>query len=149
MLTVPWVLWAIFRKKDSTARLLSAALVVIFLSSILDAYGVDRGKWSYPVKVIPLPTISYSFRYSVVPVTIMFLIQYKQNIHPVIKGILFGGVSAYIGMPIMEQLHLYKQIDWKYTYSFLMLAIMYLIADWFSKRESFRRIEDKIENNAD
>jgi membrane-bound metal-dependent hydrolase YbcI (DUF457 family) len=53
MLVVPWILWAIFRKKESTARLLSAAFIVIIISSILDAYGVDRGRWAYPVKVIP------------------------------------------------------------------------------------------------
>lgn len=143
MLAVPWILWAIIRKKESTARLLSAAFIVIVISSILDAYGVDRGRWAYPVKVIPLPTISYSFRYSVVPVTVMFLIQYKTNIHPMVKGLLFGAFSAYIGMPIMEQLHLYQQTDWKYTYSFMMLTIMYLIADWFSKRESFNKIADQ------
>lgn len=140
MLIVPWIIWGIFRKKESTSRLLFAAFVVIILSSILDAYGVDRGRWSYPVKVIPLPTMSYSFRYSVVPVSIMFLIQYKPQIHPLIKGAFFGGFGAFIGMPIMGELHLYKNIDWKYGYSFLILVIMYLIADWFSKRKSFDEI---------
>jgi hypothetical protein len=147
MLITPWVLWGIFRKKESSARLLFAAFIVIILSSILDAYGVDRGKWSYPVKVIPLPTMSYSFRYSLVPVSIMFLIQYKPHIHPLIKGFLFGAFGAYIGMPIMNELHLYKEIDWHYTYSFFILVMMYLIAHWFSKRTSFDVIDDNPHSN--
>jgi hypothetical protein len=73
----------------------------------------------------------------------MFLIQYMPKIHSLVKGLLFGAFSAYIGMPIMEQLHLYQQTDWTYTYSFLMLTVMYLIADWFSKRESFDKIAEQ------
>lgn len=120
MLIVPWVLWIIFRKKESTARLLFASFIVMLLSSTLDSIGVDYGKWMYPVKAIPLPTISYAFRYSLLPVLIMFLLQFKPNFNPFVKAIIFGGVSAYIGMPIMTMLDLYKKIDWAYTYSLFL-----------------------------
>jgi hypothetical protein len=72
MLILPWILWVIFRKKESTARLLFASFIIMLLSSTLDAVGVDHGKWMYPIKVSPLPTISYSFRYSLLPVLTMF-----------------------------------------------------------------------------
>ncbi len=140
MLIVPWVLWAIFRKKESSARLLYSAFIVMIISTTIDGLGVDFGKWAYPVKVIPITTISYSFRYAVVPVTIMFLIQIKPSINPIIKAVLFGVFGAYIGMPIMSMLHLYKNIDWAYTYSFIILVSLYLIAHWFSRRSSFEKI---------
>ncbi|WP_026580853.1 CBO0543 family protein [Bacillus sp. J33] len=140
MLVIPWILWGVFRKKDSSSRLLFAGFIVMILSSILDSYGVDRGKFAYPVKVIPLPTLSYSFRYSMVPVTIMFLLQYKPHLNPLIKAILFAGFSAYIGMPLMAMIHLYKKVDWAYTYSFFILFSLFMIAHWFSRRKSFGEI---------
>ncbi|WP_282140305.1 CBO0543 family protein [Cytobacillus oceanisediminis] len=140
MLIVPWSLWAIFRNKESSARLLYAAFIVMIVSTTIDGLGVDFGKWAYPVKVIPVPTISYSFRYGVIPVTIMFLIQFKPKLNPFLKAVLFGGLGAYIGMPIMSMLHLYKKIDWAYTYSFFILVSLYLIAHWFSRRESFEKV---------
>ncbi|MGN7398588.1 CBO0543 family protein [Cytobacillus praedii] len=101
MLVVPWFLWAIFRKRESSARLLFAGFIIMLLSTYLDGIGVDFGKWTYPVKVIPLPTISYSFRNSVIPVTIMFLIQFKPHINPFYKALGFGAFGAYVGMPII------------------------------------------------
>lgn len=140
MLIVPWIVWAIFRKRESSARLLYAAFIVMLLSTTLDTIGVDSGKWAYPVKVIPLPTISYMFRYSLLPVLIMFFLQIKPNFNPVIKAVFFGGFSAYIGMPILSMLDLYNKIDWTYTYSFFILVFIYLIAHWFSRRKSFESI---------
>ncbi len=140
MLIVPWILWILFRKKESTARLLFASFIVMLLSSTLDSVGVDYGKWMYPVKVIPLPTISYSFRYSLLPVLVMFFLQFKPGFNPFIKALIFGGLGAYVGMPLMAMLDLYKKIDWAYTYSFFILIVMYLVADWFSRRKSFETI---------
>lgn len=140
MLIIPWVLWAIFRKKESSARLLYSSFIVMIMSSSLDAFGVDFGKWSYPIKAIPLPTISYSFRYSLVPVMIMFFLQIKPNFNPFIKAVIFAGFGAYVGMPLMTMLDMYKKIDWAYTYSFFILTIMYLIAHWFSRRKSFEKL---------
>ena len=40
---VPWTLWIIFRKKESTNRLLFAGLFVILISSWLDLMGILFG----------------------------------------------------------------------------------------------------------
>lgn len=137
MIFVPWVLWAIFRKRESSARLLFSAGIVMMISTTIDALGVEHGKWAYPVKAIPIPTISYSFRYSLIPVAIMFFLQYKPNVNPLIKGLVLAGMSAYIGMPLMAIMDMYKKIDWAYTYSFFIILFLYLVAHWFSRRKSF------------
>jgi len=137
MIIVPWILWAIFRKRESSARLLFSVFIVMILSTTIDALGVEYGRWAYPVKAIPIATISYSFRYSLMPVLIMFFLQYKPNGNPFIKGILLAGMSAYIGMPMMAMIDMYKKIDWAYTYSFFIILFLYLVAHWFSKRKSF------------
>jgi hypothetical protein len=142
MLVVPWVLWGIFRKKENSARLLFAAFVVMGISTTVDAIGVEHGKWAYPVKAIPIPTISYSFRYSLIPVCTMFLLQYKPNVNPFIKAIFFAAFSAYIGMPLMALVDMYKKIDWAYTYSFFIILLLYLVAHWFSRRKSFGPLQE-------
>ncbi|WP_066058359.1 CBO0543 family protein [Robertmurraya korlensis] len=140
MIIVPWVLWAIFRKKESSARLLFSAFIVMILSTNIDSIGVEHGLWTYPVKAIPIPTISYSFRYSLMPVLIMFFLQYKPNANPLVKGIILAGISAYIGMPLMAMVDMYKKIDWAYTNSFFIILLLYLVAHWFSKRKSFQSL---------
>lgn len=140
MMVVPWIIWVIFRNYKSSARIFSAGLLVMVLSEILDAIGVSSGKWAYPVKVIPVATVSFSFRLSVLPVFVMLLLQFKPRFNPYIKAILFGGVGAYVGMPTLAIIDLYKKIDWTYTYSFFILTLMYLLAHWFSRRNSFGQI---------
>lgn len=143
MLLIPWVIWGILRKRESSARLFSAALLMMVLSEILDSVGVSFGKWVYPVKVIPVATINFSFRLSVLPVLLMLFLQYMPHINPLIKAVFFGVLGAYVGLPILSMMDLYKKIDWAYTYSFFILTVFYLLSYWFSQRVSFERIKNK------
>ncbi|WP_226527683.1 CBO0543 family protein [Metabacillus niabensis] len=137
MLIVPWAIWAIFRDRENSARLFSAGLLVMVISEILDAIGVGLGNWAYPVKVIPIATISFSFRLSLLPVIFMLLLQFKPQINPFIKAVLYGGFGAFIGLPFLESINLYKKIDWQLIYSFFILTTLYLLGYWFSRRKSF------------
>jgi hypothetical protein len=143
MIVIPWVLWLIVRNRESSARIFSAGLLMMVLSEILDTVGVTFGKWAYPVKVIPVATINFSFRLSVLPVILMLFLQYKPHINPFIKAILFGGLGAYVGMPILNMIDLYKKIDWAYTYSFFILTVFYLLSHWLSHRDTFEKIQNK------
>jgi hypothetical protein len=140
MMIVPWIIWIIFRDRKNSARIFSAGLLVMVISEILDAIGVSFGKWAYPVKVIPVGTVSFSFRFSVLPVLTMLLLQFKPRFNPYIKAILFGGFGAYVGLPLLATIDLYKKIDWLLTYSFFILTLTYLLAHWFSRRNSFEAI---------
>lgn len=147
MIIVPWIIWMIFRDRKSSARLFSAGLLVMIISEIMDAIGVSLGKWAYPVKVIPVATVSFSFRLSVLPVLVMLLLQFKPRFNPYIKAIFYGGVGAYVGLPLLAILDLYKKIDWSLTYSFFILTLMYLLSHWFSRRNSFEEInKNNVEN---
>ncbi|MEH7549756.1 hypothetical protein FB550_101184 [Neobacillus bataviensis] len=142
MLVVPWIIWGIFRERESSARIFSAGLLVIVLTEILDTVGVSFGKWAYPVKVIPVATLNFSFRLSVLPVLVMLLLQWKPRFNPYIKAIFFGGFSAYVGLPTLAIIDLYKKIDWNFTYSFFILTLLYLLAHWFSRIDTFKNIEN-------
>ncbi|WHY03096.1 CBO0543 family protein [Neobacillus sp. DY30] len=141
MIVVPWMIWGIIRNRESTARLFSAGLLVMVLSEILDTVGVSFGKWAYPVKVVPVATINFSYRLSVLPVFVMLLLQFKPNINPYLKAVSFGVLGAYVGIPVLAQFDLYKKIDWSYHYSFLILTSFYLLAHWFSHLKTFEKIE--------
>lgn len=147
MIIVPWIVWAIFRKKDSSARLICAGFFVMIFSAVLDTLGIEFGLWAYPVKVIPSPTLSFSYRLSMLPVLAMFFIQIKPNVSPYLKAILYGAISAYVGLPLLSMVDLYKKINWAYTYSFFILTTMYLIANWLTQLDSFNRIEHTNERS--
>lgn len=145
MIVVPWIVWLILRDRECTARLFSAGLLMMVLSEILDTLGVSFGKWAYPVKVVPVATINFSFRLSLLPVLLMLMIQYKPRANPFMKAIIYGGFGAYVGMPILSMIDLYKKIDWAYTYSFFILTIFYLLAHWFSQLNTFDKIKSDTE----
>jgi hypothetical protein len=140
MLVVPWIVWVIFRKKESTGRLLLAGFVVMVMSTIMDSFGVAAGKWSYPIRIVPSALVYFPFRFGLLPVLVMFFLQIKPTINPFLKAVIFGLLGAYVGMPIMAMIDLYKNIDWAYTYSFFILTGMYLIAYWFSDTNKFEKI---------
>lgn len=140
MIVVPWTVWGILRNRECSARIFSAGLLVMVLSEILDTVGVSFGRWAYPVKVVPVATINFSFRLSVLPVVVMLLLQYKPNIHPFIKALIFGGFGAYVGLPTLAMIDLYKKVDWAYSYSFIILIIFYLFAHWFCHLSSFNKV---------
>ncbi len=147
MMIVPWIIWAIFRDRKNSALIFSAGLLIMVISEILDAFGVSYGKWAYPIKVIPLTTVSFSFRLSVLPVFAMLLLQFKPQFNPFIKAIIFGGFGAYAGLPLLGMMDLYKKIDWSLTNSFIILILMYLLAHWFSRRDSFEEINKNNEDS--
>jgi hypothetical protein len=141
MIIIPWMIWGVFRKRESSARIFSAGLLMMVLAEILDTFGVSFGKWAYPVKVIPVATINFSFRLSVLPVFLMLLLQYKPGFNPFIKAVFFAGLGAYVGLPVLGMMDLYKKVNWAYTYSFLILIAFYLLSHWFSRLNSFEKVK--------
>ncbi|MEI2467085.1 hypothetical protein V8V74_22895, partial [Niallia taxi] len=52
MTIIPWIIWLIFRNKESSARLLLAGLWAMFISTWLDYVGVTLGLWRYYNKLV-------------------------------------------------------------------------------------------------
>ncbi|MFD2970589.1 hypothetical protein [Peribacillus deserti] len=44
---IPWIIWLIYRKKDSSGRLLYSGTFVALLSVTLDNIGVQLSLWNY------------------------------------------------------------------------------------------------------
>ena len=75
---------------------------VALVSSWLDFLGVQFGKWYYTGKVIPSIPSYVPWDFVLIPIFVMFLIQFKPHLSPILKGLLFAGVSAFIGEPFLN-----------------------------------------------
>ncbi|WP_449620357.1 CBO0543 family protein [Robertmurraya sp. Marseille-Q9965] len=134
---LPWLFWIFYRKKKSTHRLLYAGVSVMLISLCLDYLGVALGLWYYSGKESPTFPAWLPFNFCMLPVAIMFLIQTKPHIASWKKAIFFGVLTAYIGEPIFVWAGYYVLTGWKYICSLPIYALIYLFADWLTKRESF------------
>lgn len=133
----PWVFWYFYRKKESTHRLLYAGVTVMLISLCLDYIGVALGLWYYSGKETPSFPAWLPFNFCMLPVSIMFLIQTKPHISAWKKSLFFGALTAYVGEPIFVWAGYYVLTGWRYTYSLPIYALIFLFADWLTKRSAF------------
>jgi hypothetical protein len=132
-----WGFWIFYRKRESTHRLLYAGIFVILISLCLDYIGTAMGLWYYSGKLTPSFPAWLPFNFCMLPVSIMYLIQTKPHIKPWKKGLLFGALTAFIGEPIFVWAGYYVLTGWEYIYSLPIYALIYIFADWLTKRDSF------------
>ncbi|MBA2939744.1 hypothetical protein HZF08_15625 [Paenibacillus sp. CGMCC 1.16610] len=137
LIIIPWILWWLFRTKRSTSRLLFAGFFVLVISSWFDFFGIALGLWYYPVQVIPTIPSYLVWDFTVLTVIAMFLLQIKPKVNPLIKAGIYGGFNSFIGEPLFDWLGFYERLSWKYIYSFPIFCVIYLIAHYLSRRESF------------
>jgi hypothetical protein len=141
IIILPWVLWVIVRKKDSTQRLLHGGFFVIIISSLLDMIGIALHLWSYPTTVFPLMPSYIPFDFSSLPVITMLFIQFFPKIKPVIKALVYAVVGSLVFQPLMELIGLYCHDQWEDYYSIPILFVIYLLADYLAARTTFEKIQ--------
>lgn len=85
------------------------------------------------------PTIPSFFPWDItlMPVFVMLLIQFKPHIHFIWKALFFGLVVSFVVEPFYEWIGHYDAVHWKHIYSLPIYIIIYIIADWLTKRKSF------------
>ena len=137
---VPWVLWIYFRDKKSTNRLLYVAYFAIIIAFIVNTIGVTLTLWHFEYKVFPVFHMFVPWDFSLIPVSIIVLLQIKPNKFIFIKTLFFASFSAFIAEPIFHWLKMYYLINWRYTYSFILYLILFLICNFLFKRKNFEPI---------
>jgi hypothetical protein len=140
---IPWILWIIFRKKESTNRLLFTSFFIILISSWLDVLGLLFGLWSYYHNIVPFSPAFIPWDFTLLPVTIMFLLQIKPKVSPIIKAIVFSAFCSFIAEPFFVWVGTYNPKHWKYICSFPIVIVIYLVSDWFSKRQHFKKLQSE------
>ncbi|CAN7654495.1 hypothetical protein LJR153_005060 [Paenibacillus sp. LjRoot153] len=137
---VPWIIWFFVRKKHSTDRILYVGFFVMVISLVLDILGDQFGFWHYRFNVIPILPTYFPWDITLMPLTIMFLIQVKPKANPFFKAILFALLTSYVGEPLIKWMMIYNPLKWKYTFSVPIQFAIYLIAHYISKRDKFQKI---------
>lgn len=135
-----WIFWFVFRNKKSTGRLLLAAFFTMALSELLDTLGEQLGVWSYNVDAEPFSPAFLTFDLTLLPIATMAFLQYKPNINPLIKAVIFSGIGSFIVQPIFAFLGIYNRHLWKDYYSFPVFIVIYLAAHYFSRLDSFDKL---------
>ncbi|WP_134702352.1 CBO0543 family protein [Ammoniphilus sp. YIM 78166] len=136
----PWIIWIKYRKKESTARLLLAGIWVALIANFLNYIGVTLGLWQYKVKLVPVIPDFIAWDFSILPVTIMFLIQIRPNVKPIVKALLFSTFTAFVGEPFFNWLDFFDYKNWHYLASFPFYVVIYLVANRLTTSKSFSPI---------
>lgn len=144
VLTVlPWVIWLKFNKKESRCRLLFVGFGVIIISSFLDFLGIQLGLWRYYYELVPLIPAYVPWDWTLMPVTIMMLIEFKPHFSPIIKAIIFTLLTSFVGEPLFQLIGYYKSTEWNIFLSLPIYCLIFMVAFWLSRRVSFSIIERK------
>lgn len=136
----PWIIWWKLRKKESTHRLLLVGFFVMFLSVWMDNLGAKLGWWYYTYEVLPITPAYKPWDISLMPVFIMFFLQYKPYISPLIKAGIYALIVSFGAEPFFMWLGYFKYPNWEYIYSYFIYYAIYLIAHFFSTRDKFAQL---------
>ena len=141
LIILPWIIWLFARKKESTDRLLYVGFFVAIFACALDDIGLKMNLWNYPVVVFPLMPEFITFDVCVLPVATMLFIQYFPKVNPYIKAIIYAFISSFIFEPLNVIFGLYVKRNWEYYYSFPIMIIIYLVANYIAfRRNKFAKL---------
>ena len=134
---IPWIIWFILRKKGSSGRLLYAGTFVALVSLSLDNIGVQLSAWNYLKPVTPVIPSYIPFDFALMPLSVMFLIQWFYSRNPWVIGLIFGFITAFIGEPIFNWLEIYVPTNWQFGYSIPFYTIIYYLAHKIASTKKF------------
>jgi len=141
LIVLPWIIWLLVRKKESTDRLLYVGFFVMVIASALDQIGITMNLWYYPVMVFPLMPEFITFDVCVLPVATMICIQYYPKVNPYIKAVIYAVMSSFMFEPLNVSLGLYETIHWEYYYSFPIMILIYLVANYLASNDKFAKLK--------
>jgi len=96
------------------------------------------GLWDYRYEVFPLTSNYLPWDLFLLPIPVMFFIQVKPKIKPVIKALIYSALASFIGLPLLNWIGVYKPLHWRYIYSFPILIVIYIAASYIaSKRKLY------------
>jgi len=124
---LPWVLWAFYRKKESTDRYLYIAFLVIVITVIFDVFGDQYGMWHYRYNLLPIVPTYFPWDFTLMPVSIITLLQIKPKTNPFIKAVIFALSTSYIAEPFFQWVDVYQPIHWRFIYSVPIQFCLYLL----------------------
>jgi hypothetical protein len=148
VLIIPWLIWWKKVEGSRIPEIILLGMLVLIVSSYLDAVITELGLWSYNFWVIPLWPRLISADFTVIPVTFMFLYQqYRPWRSYALAVIIVALIFAFVGEPFLVWTDIYKLHGWKHIYSLPIYIAVGLGARWlveiFLKRQETETIPEK------
>lgn len=140
-LIVPWFIWWRIVDKRRIKEIVLYGFFAVFFFCLLDNMGTQLGLWIYPHIFTPVSNMLEPYDYSVLPVIYMIIYQkYPNWKFFIIAQFAVAAVFSFILEPITIHFDIYRMINWKYVYSFLIYPIIGVLCKIISARIS--RIEN-------
>ncbi|KOP81857.1 CBO0543 family protein [Cytobacillus solani] len=135
--TLPWILWWKLHNPKYTGDLIRAGFFMAIITLTLDSVGLQFGLWIYPYIMFPFITGYLPWDLTLLPVSIMFMIEIMPQRSPLLKGFIYAGLAAFVGEPLAIALDLYKPIHWSSLYSFPIYILLFLLSNKVAKSKTF------------
>lgn len=101
-------------------EVLTYGLMISIISIILDLTGVNFILWDYPIRFVPIG-IFLVHDLVFIPIVSMLIFQKFSTWKSfATANIILSAVGAYIEEPIAIWINIYKPLNWKHTYSFIV-----------------------------
>ncbi|OPX90081.1 MAG: hypothetical protein A4E53_01296 [Pelotomaculum sp. PtaB.Bin104] len=130
---IPWLVWWKVVDRKKIFEILTYGFMVMIMSSLFDAIGVENDLWEYHYQFIPLLDVFIVYDVSVIPVTYMLIYQYFSTWKSfTIASIVVSGMFSFVSEPILVWLNYHDLFKWEYFYSFpifivIAITLKYLI----------------------
>ena len=124
---LPWILWYRYHKKENRGRQLLGGFLALIISSWLDFIGVSTGLWYYTGLTIPTIPSYVPWDFCIIPVFVMFLLEFKPEASVYWKAAIFAGVSSFVGEPLFLWLGFYIALYWNLLLSVPIYFLLFLL----------------------
>lgn len=131
LILISWFVWWKLVDKLVVFEVLSFALIIVFIGTALDEYGVKLGLWAYPIKIFYLNCGLIAGDWALPPVVNSLVYQYCPHWKNfIIMVIAVSAFLAFIGEPILIWMGVYQMYRWNYFYSFIVYISVAVISKW-------------------
>ncbi|WJH37204.1 hypothetical protein N6H14_17085 [Paenibacillus sp. CC-CFT747] len=114
--------------------------MALIISSWFDFIGVEYGLWYYTGLAIPTIPSYVPWDFCLIPVMIMFFIQIKPDASPLLKAVIFAGISAFAGEAFFQWLGFYQPLHWRSWWSFFIYILLYGVCHMITRLRTFEKL---------
>jgi hypothetical protein len=141
---IPWIVWMLVRKRESSFRLFYFGLVLIFLNTTLESIGNPYGWWNFTPLIPYLNSFYLPTSMSSVPVLAMLIRQFCKKWSPIKQAVIYSIIISFITKPFLSWTQVYFQDPkWEYYYFLPIYFFFYLIAYYMSTRNQYSTLNQK------
>lgn len=140
ILFLPWFIWWKYVEKKRLIEITLLGMIVLIISSYLDAIITELGLWSYEFWLVPLWPCMIAADFTVLPVTLMVIYQtFPSWRNFVLVMTITAALFAFVGEPFLVWIDIYELHGWQHIYSFPIYLVIGVFAKYLVQTLTLRR----------